>query len=275
MSETRRTSDGRELPPREPSAESYDETQLRSAGRPFRVAYRDEAVTLYEGDARDVLPALLRRGERIDHVITDPPYDIRTHGNARTSSGRGRAQRVTEIPIDFAPLDVERFVPLMLGAAQRWIVAFCALEMLGRYQLVAGEAWVRGGFWRRPDGAPQFTGDRPGQPGEGLAIMHRAGPRKRWNGHGGPAFWENGIERVDRVHPTQKPEALLQTLIAAFTDPGEVVLDPFAGAGTTLVAAKRLGRKAIGVETDPAHVAHAIRRLRQGALDLFEIGADR
>lgn len=278
MIETRRTSKGetlgdrRRTPP--PTEESYDERQLRSGAprkpRKARVAvpyYRDEAVTLYLGDARDVIPTL----GRVDHVITDPPYDERTHTHARRASAKRypTSKGFEEIPIDFAPLDVAGFVPLLLGVSARWIVAFCSLEMLGEYQRVSKGGWVRAGFWRRTDGAPQFTGDRPGQPGEGLAIMHHVRARKRWNGRGGPAFWEYGVERVDRVHPTQKPEALLCALVSDFTEPGEVVLDPFAGSGTTLVACKRLGRKAIGIEINEADCRAAVKRLKQGALDLF------
>ena len=232
--------------------------------------YRDAAVTLYLGDAREIVPTL----GPVDHVITDPPYDARTHDGAGSEYRPIGRERTYSRPIDFAPLDdVAAVVPLLLTACARWAIAFCALEMIGAYALAAGGAWVRGGFWRRLDGAPQFTGDRPGQPGEGLAIMHRAGIRKRWRGGGAPAYWETAIARgPSRVHPTQKPEALMLALVESFTDPGDVILDPFTGSGSTLVAAKRLGRQAIGVEIDEGHCAETVIRLKQGALDLFTEG---
>ena len=221
--------------------------------------YQDEATTIYHGDCLDVL----RYCSSADVVLTDPPYDTQTHDGARTG---GDGSVVLEI--GFAPVNDDLwFVGPLLAQAQRWVVCFCSLEQLGAYRKVAGEAWVRGGFWRRPDGCPQFTGDRPGQPGEGLAILHRKG-KKAWNGGGHHAYWEYGIERVDRVHPTQKPEALMCQLVMQFTNPGETILDPFMGSGTTLVAAKRLGRKAIGIELEEKYCEIAAKRLAQGALPL-------
>jgi DNA modification methylase len=225
--------------------------------------YQDEAVTLYGGDCRDVLPTLAQ----VDHVITDPPYDERTHAGARSANTKGGTVRgiSVAVAIDFAPLDVPLMVPLMLASARRWTVCFCTMEMIGAYRDAAGEAWIRAGFWRRPDGAPQFTGDRPATPGDAIAICHPKG-KKRWNGGGSHAFYEFGVERFLRAHPTQKPEPLMAALVADFTDPGDTILDPFAGSGTTLVAAKRLGRKAIGIELNPAYCDVIVQRLRQGSL---------
>ena len=222
--------------------------------------YEQGGITIYHGDCRDVLPQL----GPVDHVIGDPPYDSQTHAGARTG---GDGSVVVEI--GFAPVNSDLwFVSPLVALARRWVVLFCSLEQLGSYRHVSGDAWVRGGFWRRPDGCPQFTGDRPGQPGEGLAIMHRKG-KKAWNGGGHHAYWEQGIERNDRQHPTQKPEPLMSKLVADFTKPDDVVLDPFMGSGTTLVAAKRLGRKAIGIELEEKHCEIAAKRLQQSALPLM------
>jgi len=65
----------------------------------------------------------------------------------------------------------------------------------------------------------------------------------------------------NRFHPTQKPVAPLKTLISAFTKPGDTVLDPFCGSGSTLVAAQQLGRKFIGIELDACHHATASSRI--------------
>jgi site-specific DNA-methyltransferase (adenine-specific) len=69
------------------------------------------------------------------------------------------------------------------------------------------------------------------------------------------------------VHPAPFPVELAQRCIRLSTWPREVVLDPFAGTGTTLVAARQLGRRAIGIEASEAYCAHAVGRLAQGAFD--------
>jgi DNA modification methylase len=221
--------------------------------------YADDAVTLYHGDCREILPTL----EAVDHVISDPPYDARTHSGARWGGDGKTAGLIT-----FAPLDVNEAVPMLLSTARRWVVCFCTMEMIAAYQAASGDCWVRAGFWRRPDGAPQFTGDRPATPGDAVAIMHAEG-KKRWNGGGHHAYWEHGVERVAREHPTQKPESLMREIVTQFTDAGDLILDPFGGSGTTAVAAKRLGRRCIFVEREEKYCEIAAKRLSQGALDLF------
>jgi DNA modification methylase len=228
--------------------------------------YYDEAgVTIYHGNCLEVLPTL----GQVDHVITDPPYDEATHDGARRHEG-GRSSSggtIQSIAIDFDPLDVATTMPALLGICRRWLLAFCSLEMLGDYKRAGADAWVRAGVWDRLDGAPQFSGDRPAQGAEGIAIMH--GPaRKAWNGGGHRASWSYPVVKVGRAHPTQKPEPLMLELVSLFTDSGDLILDPFCGSGTTLVAAKRLGRKAIGIELNEQYCEIAAKRLAQGALPL-------
>ena len=209
-----------------------------------------------EGDCLDVLPTL----GPVDHVITDPPYDERTHapGRARSLKDGG-----SNIPIDFAPLSDFGFVPALLKASRRWVIAFCALEQLGEYQKAFGhEAWTRAGIWHRLDGTPQLSGDRPAQTAEGIAIAHNPAAKRSWNRGGGRGLWAQGVERNDRAHPTQKPIKLMLRLIEDFTDPGDLILDPFCGSGTTGVAALRLGRRFIGVELKPKWAELARERLR-------------
>jgi site-specific DNA-methyltransferase (adenine-specific) len=124
-----------------------------------------------------------------------------------------------------------------------------------------GERWVRAGVWDRTDGMPQLSGDRPAQGAEGVAIMHGRTIKKRWNGHGLRGLWTYGVERGDRHHPTTKPLGLMLRLVEIFTDPGDLVLDPFCGSGTTGVACIRLGRRFIGIEKDATYAAVARERL--------------
>ena len=226
--------------------------------------YEQDGIVIYHGDCREVFRYL----NRVDHVISDPPYDARTHAGARTAATASpKFGEIQKIEIAFDPLDVAATVPRILALCRRWFIAFCTMEMIAEYQRASGDAWVRAGFWRRPDGAPQFTGDRPATPGDAIAIMHQAG-KKQWNGGGRHAYYEIGVERLERVHPTQKPESLMSQIIAEFSDPGESLLDPFMGSGTTLVAAKRLGRRAIGVELEEKYCEIAAKRLSQGALPM-------
>lgn len=212
---------------------------------------------LLEGDCLSVLPTLPDKS--VAHVITDPPYNSETHERARSLKDGG-----SDIPIDFDALTDFGFASELTRVAERWVVAFCAMEQLGDYKKAiesCGARWVRGGTWDRPDGTPQLSADRPAQGAEGIAIMHRHG-KLRWNSGGKRGRWSCGVERVDRNHPTPKPVALMLELVSDFTDPGELILDAFAGSGTTGVACLRLGRRFIGIEKDPKYAAVARERLR-------------
>ena len=224
--------------------------------------YRDEAVTLYHADCRDVLP-LLAPGS-VDLVLTDPPYAPACHAGARTGD------QDTAL-VDFAPItdaDLRLVLDECGRVVRRWVVAtmdwrhICELER----RPPAGLRFVRFGVWVKPNGAPQFTGDRPGPGWEGLAFLHREGGRMRWNGGGRSSVF---IEpKVETKHPTGKPERLIRQFTALFSDPGELILDPFAGSGTTLRAAKDLGRRAIGIEIEERYCEIAARRLAQSVLPL-------
>ncbi len=141
--------------------------------------YQEAGITIFHGDCREVLPTL---GE-VDHVITDPPFTKRTSEGARKASSIKRRDRDGEIAIPFitfSGIDGEEssFTALMLSAARRWVVVFCAFEQIRVYADAAGDSWVRAGVWRKPDATPQFTGDRPAMCGEAVAIMHRTGKKR-------------------------------------------------------------------------------------------------
>jgi len=221
----------------------------------------DMLDTIITGDCLEVMKRL--PDGCVDAVITDPPYDAKTHTGARYGF------RDTSSKIPFPVADVEAITPPMIAASNGWVLAFCALEMYGTYRDAAGDGWVRAGFWRRTNGVPQFTGDRPGQPGEGIAIMHSGRVKKAWNGHGRHGFWEYPIV-CGGPHPTTKPLPLMEHLLQDFTSEGDTILDPFCGSGTTCVAAKRLGRHFIGIEIDPGYAQTARNRLRDTERPLFQ-----
>lgn len=226
--------------------------------------YRGNGWEIREGRWQDSAP------ESVDVVISDPPYDARTHKNGRRGvggPGRGSHATISETADkSFGALtDVEMAqLATLTELAQRWVVLFCAVEQLGRYQEAAGPCYIRSGIWSRPSPAPQFTGDRPGHWGDGVAIMHRKG-QKRWNGGGKPARWRHnhhGVGACDaRVHETQKPVPLMLDLVRLFSDPGELVWDPYCGSGTTGVACLRLGRRFLGAEMQPHYAKIAAERL--------------
>lgn len=200
----------------------------------------------------------------VAHVITDPPYDQRTSEGARRSAwkgGKGIDREGRFIGFDGLH-SVAAVVGESLRIADRWCLWFCALEQLGSYREASGDAWIRAGLWDRLNGAPQFTGDRPAQACEGIAIAHRRG-KKRWHGGGKRGVWTSCVEKDARTigHETPKPLPLMLSLMIDFTDEDDVVLDPFAGSGTTLLAALRAGRRAIGVEIQPKYAALARERM--------------
>jgi 16S rRNA G966 N2-methylase RsmD len=212
----------------------------------------------------------------VDHVITDPPYEAEAHSMQRRikvdqDQSRGRKASLAMVePLDFDPIS-----PLIRSAAscqfarvsRRWILAFCQAEAVGdwRASLVMGGAkWKRSCVWIKTDGQPQLTGDRPGMGYESIACAHADVGRSRWNAGGKCGVYEFAIkgDGAERVHQSQKPIHLMDALIRDFTDPGDLILDPFAGSGTTGVAAIRLGRRFIGWERDPKYHAIAMKRLR-------------
>lgn len=216
---------------------------------------------LYLGDCMDVLPTL----EQIDHVLTDPPYGEVTHKGARTGA------KGEKMLIDFAHISDEQFMQVVdhsLRLALRWVVMTCEWQHAAHLEQ-SGRPLVRLGVWIKPNGAPQFTGDRPGTGWEAVAILHREG-KKRWNGGGHHAVWQSNI--VSGNHPTEKPVALLSKWTQQFTDHGETILDPFMGSGTTGVAAVQMGHKFIGIERDPRYFEIACKRIEQAQkqADMFQ-----
>lgn len=234
---------------------------------------------MHLGDCREVMRSLAH----VDHVVADPPYEVEAHTKARRSlkdatqrrgaKNRGEVRRIdAPLEISFGAItndDRELVADLCFNLAKRWVVAFCQIEAVGAWRGAlrsAGFDWVRGGIWVKPNGAPQFTGDRPGQGFESLAIAHKPG-KKRWNGGGKHGVWTCPLDHaaggaVKNEHPTKKPDVLMRELVADFTDEGDLVLDPFTGSGTTGVACLRLGRRFVGVEQDPTFFALACERLR-------------
>ena len=233
--------------------------------------------TLHLGDCLDPVTGLASLADKsVDHVICDPPYSENVHGAQRrghieSEPGTGRSSFNRSVDLGFESLSagVRSDVAIHCGRiARRWAMAFCDVESahLWSADLVMSDLdYVRTMAWIKIGSTPQFTGDRPAVGFEAIVLAHQPG-KKRWNGGGKHGVYSMPIvldrgHAVERVHTTQKPDRLMEMLIRDFTDPGETILDPFAGSGTTGVAAIRMGRKFIGWERDPKYHAIAMKRL--------------
>ena len=251
---------------------------------------------LLTSDNQDVLPLLPDLG--VDHVITDPPYEAEAHtlyrrvkkpGTIGGMKWGGHDDRAAVAqPIEFSPISEEERAAsgLQFGRlARRWALAFCQVEACQKWRSAieaGGHDYVRTGIWTKPDAQPQLSGDRPGHGYESICITHAPG-RKRWNGGGRKAVFDHVRDQGKAPHPPTKPLPLMLELVELFTDPGDLILDPFAGSSTTGVACLRLGRRFIGIERDPAYAKTSRERLtaetqgltlrdfRAGQLPLLEV----
>lgn len=234
--------------------------------------YEDDAATIYHGDALQVLDALELS---IDAVITDPPYSSGTRHEANKSSSGTmlRAGRFADRPIDLDQMTTTGFVWLLrqVGLAcypllpdggsflsfidwRQWPNLVGALETCN-YRVQGMLVWDKGHFGL----------------GNGFRAQHelichasKGVPTIHDRGTGNVLSWPR---ETPEDHPSPKPEPLLQEVIGVVVPPGGLILDPFMGAGTTLRAAKNLGRRAIGIESVEAYCEIAARRLGQGVLD--------
>jgi DNA modification methylase len=247
--------------------------------------YTSPSVVLYHGKAEEIMSQL--EDASIDHTLTDPPYarDVYQRLTApNTKNGSGTPARLGIRNHQYSSMSLEKLGAGAIGnideiledvAAQiarltrRWALVFSDVETTGRWRYAledAGMRYVRTGAWVKTDPMPQFSGDRPAVGFEPCTITHAKGPM-RWNGGGAAAVWTYGTVKVNRPdHECPKPLALMRELVRLFTDPGETILDPFAGSGTTLLAAQIEGRKAIGIEVREKDCAAMVRRLEVGVV---------
>lgn len=215
------------------------------------------------GDCLDVLADL---GGEVDCTITDPPYEAAAHTQQRRVKREGGVMEIEALSFPAIDPDTREAVAAEIAQrTRRWAVVFSQVEAVMEWQRVLtkdGEMSPRRiGVWVKPDAMPQFSGDRPGMGYESIVFTHRKG-RSMWNGGGRVAvFTHNKNSGGAHDHETQKPLSLMLELVELFTDETEIVLDPFAGSGTTGAACLRLGRRFIGIEKDARYAAIARERL--------------
>ncbi|MBF0563306.1 MAG: site-specific DNA-methyltransferase [Alphaproteobacteria bacterium] len=242
---------------------------------------------ILEGDCVDVMNGLPAKSVAL--VFADPPYnlqlggDLRRPDNSRVDGVDAAWDRFT----DFASYD--RFTRAWLKAARRILKDDGALWVIGSYHNIfrVGAAVQDEGFWvlndiiwNKTNPMPNFRGTRFTNAHETLLWCAKNQNAKYTFNYDAMKVMNDdlqmrsdwhlplctGGERLKdedghKLHPTQKPEALLYRLLLATTHPGDVVLDPFFGTGTTGAAAKGLGRHYIGIERDRTYIVAAAARI--------------
>lgn len=242
---------------------------------PFKPYYQDDAVVIYNADCRQVLPFLPKH----ELLLSDPPYGVTNQEWDSTES----------------VANVIRQSPLSVFTTGERLLASLICEMPEMYRHI----WV----WDRVNHNTDFlnASRRPMRSHELIAVFsqhasYKFTPIKRRghhkvrqtqhvsNGNGtyGDKRPEKGYGTVKtllhprsiieiegsksntQIHPTEKPVALFEYLLISY--PAVLTIDPWMGSGTTLLAAKRCGRKCIGIEINEAYCESAAKRLSQGVL---------
>ncbi len=216
--------------------------------------YKSNGVTIYHGDCHAILPTL----PKVDLVLTDPPYGVNHNpDNSRFSGGtagniakRGNGQGNNRFVVN----DNQSFDPSFLTTFGEHQIIWGWNNFPNKLPAGACLVWIK----RFDEAYGSFLSDAE------LAWMSK--------GHGVYCRRDlsNNAIANERVHPTQKPVSLCQWCFSFFPN-AELILDPFMGSGTTLRAAKDLGRKAIGIEIEEKYCEIAARRMEQEVLPLNDI----
>ena len=223
--------------------------------------FSNERITLYHGDSRVIVPEILANTQ-VELVVTDPPYGM------SYLSKRGEVDSKFDTIHGDHEYDTD-MLKLLRGAARSAMYAFCRWDNIPEF-VAAGlkpKSFIScvKNSWTMGDLEHEY-----GRQWEGCAFW--PGPEHKWR-NGRPADFIQYVRVGSKqmIHPTQKPEGLMEIIIKQ--SEGETILDPYAGSGSTLVAAKMLGLKCIGIEIDEHFCSVATERLKQAALlgDRFAI----
>ena len=255
---------------------------------PVTPYYADAAITIYHGDCLDVIPDLIEGA--IDCVVTSPPYNqlgrLPGKGSGMWAESHGARGFLRAITQNGYPDDMDE------GAYQLWqnltfglLYAKCHERSSLFYN--HEERWRNGLLlhpvdWFKPSGwqlRQEIIWDKAGGMMFNARMVCRFDERILWFDKNGRHKWNQestGLgtiwhyareqQQQGKQHPTAFPSEIPKNCIAATTDIDDLVLDPFMGSGTTLRAAKDLGRKAIGIEIEERYCEIAVRRLAQEVL---------
>ena len=235
----------------------------------------DAGLQLYLGDMRDVLPAL---GLQADCIVTDPPY-------AETSLAWDRWPKGWPEYAANAASSMWCFGSMRMFldrghefAASDWKLS---QDVVWRKQVAAGAATdrfrrcheVATHWYRGPWSSIYHEAQRTAHYGKNQGVVRQGAKEPAWGGARGAAVWADDGTRLMQtvieapnmwkrgIHPTEKPLGILDPLIRYACPPGGLVVDPFAGSGSTLDAARQSGRRAIGIEANEEYAEAAKRRL--------------
>lgn len=248
-----------------------------------------ERNRLVQGDCIELMQALPERS--VDLVFADPPYNLQLQQSLHRPDN-SKVDAVTDGWDQFDSFAAyDAFTRAWLKAARRSLKDDGALWVIGSYHNIfrVGAILQDLGFWilndivwRKTNPMPNFRGRRFTNAHETLiwAAKHEES-RYAFNYQAMKALNEElqmrsdwtlpictGNERLKdaegrKAHATQKPEALLYRVVLATSKPGDLILDPFSGSGTTAAVAKRLGRDYLGFERESDYLLHAEKRLKQ------------
>ncbi len=224
--------------------------------------------TLINADCLQIMPKL----GAVGHVICDPPYEASLHAaKAHPSNLRKDAgPELKEINFDAIDPIRETVVASASEICKGWFIAFCTVEGVWKWADAINASrmkYKRACVWIKPDSTPQLNGQGPAQGAECFVTAWAGKGHARWNAGGKRGVYTHLVNPSDRsgLHPTEKPWRLFADLLRDFTNPGETILDPFMGSGTTLVACQKMGRQGIGIEIDEDYWTIACRRVEEAS----------
>jgi modification methylase len=248
--------------------------------------------SILKGDCIETLKSIPKGS--VDLIFADPPYNLQLQGNLHRPNN-SLVDAVDDHWDQFESLQsYDDFTRQWLSAARDTLTDDGAIWVIGSYHNIFRLGyilqdlgyWILNDIvWRKSNPMPNFRGKRFTNAHETLIWAAKSKDSKyRFNYDSMKSLNEDlqmrsdwfiplctGSERLkddngDKVHPTQKPEALLHRVILSSTKPGDVVLDPFFGTGTTGAVAKKLGRQWIGIEREDAYIKAAQKRIDAAAL---------
>lgn len=213
--------------------------------------YQDDWVTIYHGDCCSILAGLPERS--VDVFIADPPYGTRTNQRDEWMVG-----------------EFSNVLPIVLPELHRVGVADAGLYAFTSWKWMADWIYRCSPYFRMQNFLVWDKGKHSGTFGAYSWQFHWEGIFYGIKGPRPIRRYQPDVLRSSEVLGTamQKPISVLEKLITASTDDGQLVLDPFLGTGSTLVAAKLSGRKAIGIEIEEKYCEIAARRMAQEVLAL-------